>query len=80
MIPLKKIINVAKNIKTGTTKVKHKAKTIKPNKWMKLWKRVDKNIPFTLHHSINLHLNRPGLHLSGLDLYDNSATCLAKNF
>ena len=81
-----KNINLAKNIKTDTTKVaisgiiprsdtlNHKAKQVNQT-----LKKIceEENIPFISHHGINnrFHLNRRGLHLN-----DKVATRLAQNF
>ena len=78
-------MNLAKNIKTETTKVaisgiiprdtfNHKAKQVNQT-----LKKIceEENIPFISHHGINnrFHLNSRGLHLN-----DKGATCLAQNF
>ena len=82
----KNIMNLAKNIKTDTTKVaisgiiprrdtfNHKAKQVNQT-----LKKIceEGNIPFISHHGINnsFHLNSRGLHLN-----DKGATPLAQNF
>ena len=81
----KNIMNLAKNIKTDTTKVaisgiiprrdtfNHKAKQV-----IQTMKKIreEENIPFISHHAINnhFHLNSRGLHLN-----DKGATSLAQN-
>ena len=82
----KNIINLAKNIKTDTTKIavsgiiprrdtfNHKVKHVN-----QALKKIcqEENIPFISHHGINnrFHLNSRGLHLN-----DKGATRLAQNF